>query len=818
MTPENAWRTLRRTTTAGLLPGDSVLLQRGDSWRESLTIRDSGDSLRRIKFASYGTGARPRLFGSSDGTGVSNWQSAGDSLWYCENIAQPPGMLFVNRSAMRERSSLADLAESSTWYYEASSGRVYVKLRVNPGSFEMEIAERDGIVVQGVSNIEVRDLDIQYASNGVTMQGAHDVLIENVTIHDMAYSGIFADGASTNNTVVHCAFTDWNWGISRARTAEGVAEPGAGIFLRGGENAPSVNWIIEKNSFTLSDATGRSETAAIRVSERGHALLIADNRIKGYAGVALSGVVITKPLGEQPMLIRGNEVTNCAGGAIRIEDLAAYGFSAGITLERNRVIDSAAQDETEQAVITLRTGGSFPVSLRYNTVAGTLKGEHDHDALSVRASSGVTIFHNVFYGADCGVSLKEGSEAVALNNIASGNRKCAIWRDAESTLNERHNDLDGPAIGFEPSTTSFSAEPIFAGAGKGDFQLGAGSPCRDRGEKIAGIDQETIGMAPDVGAEEYRSGTELATEPEKVTSAGLSIRAAAATTNTATIQVKYLSDLTWTSMTNGWGPAEKDKSNGEQSTGDGKTITLNGTTYAKGLGIHAPSTIKYSLAGTCTAFTAAAGMDDESGSNGSVIFQVWADGTKLYDSGTMTGVTATKPVAVNLTNRSELSLVVTDAGNGNSYDHADWADAQLTCVVPGTIPPPTSPPTPASAETYLSDLTWTSMTNGWGSVEKDKSNGEQSTGDGNTITLNGTTYAKGLGVHAGSTITYSLGGKCTAFNAAIGMDDEVGANGSVVFQVWADGTKLYDSGTMTGATATKPVAADLTGRSLLLLV
>ena len=596
----------------------------------------------------------------------------------------------MNRRAMRERNSLADMAGSSTWYYEASSGRVYVKLRMNPGRFEMEMAERDGIVLQGVSHIEIRDLDIQFASNGVAMHGAQGVLIENVTIHDTAYSGIYADEASSNNTVVLCAFTDWNGGEWRARTAEGVPEPGDGIVLRGGEKAPSVNWIIEKNSFTLSQGSERAGTAAIRVGERGHALLIADNRIKGSAGATLSGVVITKPLGEQPMLIRGNEVTNCASGGIRVEDLAAYGFSAGITLERNRVMDSAARDEAELASINLRTGGAFPVSLRYNVVAGTRKGEHDHDALSVRASMGVTILHNVFYGADCGVSLKDGSEAVAINNIASGNRKCAMWRDAESALDERHNDLDGPAIGFAPHASSFSAEPAFAGAGKGDFQLGAGSPCRDRGEEIAGIGQETIGQAPDVGVAEYGNGAERVTEPEKADAVGPPIRAAAANTNTATDQVNYLSDLAWTSMTNGWGSVEKDKSNGEQSTGDGKTITLNGTTYAKGLGVHAASTIAYSLGGKCTAFNAAIGMDDEVGASGSVVFQVWADGAKLYDSGTMTGATATKSLTADLTGRSLLSLVVTDAGDGNAYDHADWANAAITC---GTATPSSAIPT-----------------------------------------------------------------------------------------------------------------------------
>ncbi len=44
----------------------------------------------------------------------------------------------------------------------------------------------------------------------------------------------------------------------------------------------------------------------------------------------------------------------------------------------------------------------------------------------------------------------------------------------------------------------------------------------------------------------------------------------------------------------------------------------------------------------------------------------------------------------------------------------------------------------------------------------------------------------------------ALGGACSVFTAVVGLDDEVGANGSVVFQVWTDGVKRYDSGVMTG--------------------
>ena len=83
------------------------------------------------------------------------------------------------------------------------------------------------------------------------------------------------------------------------------------------------------------------------------------------------------------------------------------------------------------------------------------------------------------------------------------------------------------------------------------------------------------------------------------------------------------------------------------------------------------------------------------------------------------------------------------------------------------------------------------------------------------MTLNGATYAKGLGTHAASDVRYALGGTCSRFRASVGVDDEVGTYGSVVFQVYADATKVYDSGTMTGSTATKIVDVSIAGAGTL---
>jgi hypothetical protein len=147
---------------------------------------------------------------------------------------------------------------------------------------------------------------------------------------------------------------------------------------------------------------------------------------------------------------------------------------------------------------------------------------------------------------------------------------------------------------------------------------------------------------------------------------------------------RYLSDMNWTSATNGWGPAEKDMSNGEQAAGDGHTIILDGATFQNGLGVHAASDVRYSLAGAYSTFSAKVGVDDEVGDRGSVVFEVWADGTRLYSSGVMNGASTTKDVKLNISGKNELRLVVTNASDGADFDHADWAGA----MVDNSSPPP----------------------------------------------------------------------------------------------------------------------------------
>lgn len=141
----------------------------------------------------------------------------------------------------------------------------------------------------------------------------------------------------------------------------------------------------------------------------------------------------------------------------------------------------------------------------------------------------------------------------------------------------------------------------------------------------------------------------------------------------------YLSDLPQLSASNGYGPVEKDTSNGESAAGDGNPLTVGGEVYEKGLGVHADSTVEYYTGGACDTVTARVGVDDEKGTKGSVTFEIRADGTKAAATGVLTNAMPAQPVSADVRGAQVVTLVVTDGGDGDDSDHADWGDLRITC-------------------------------------------------------------------------------------------------------------------------------------------
>ncbi|MBL8816985.1 MAG: DUF1553 domain-containing protein [Planctomyces sp.] len=142
-----------------------------------------------------------------------------------------------------------------------------------------------------------------------------------------------------------------------------------------------------------------------------------------------------------------------------------------------------------------------------------------------------------------------------------------------------------------------------------------------------------------------------------------------------------------------------------------------------------------------------------------------------YSSPIVTKREPSVQIDVDLQGARELYLVVTDAGDGASCDHADWAETRLVT---------------SSGEMQLSELSWRSVNVTYGSVHLNQNV------QGGPIRIGGKSFSTGLGTHSTSVIAYDLPEGVLRFRATAGLDHSgtdqggCGEGASVQFRVYTE--------------------------------
>ena len=146
--------------------------------------------------------------------------------------------------------------------------------------------------------------------------------------------------------------------------------------------------------------------------------------------------------------------------------------------------------------------------------------------------------------------------------------------------------------------------------------------------------------------------------------------------NIPATKMTYLLDLRPEKVTVGWMPAGK---TWEELNGDVTLMTTlsgMGRAYNNSIYAEAPSEIVYDLGGKYKTFVAAAGLGNNSRKS-SVEFCVLVDGREKYRSPVYRCGMPVLPVVVDVPGAHELTLVVTDAGDGLVDDYSWWGEARL---------------------------------------------------------------------------------------------------------------------------------------------
>ncbi|MBN2162769.1 MAG: glycoside hydrolase family 97 catalytic domain-containing protein [Pontiellaceae bacterium] len=134
----------------------------------------------------------------------------------------------------------------------------------------------------------------------------------------------------------------------------------------------------------------------------------------------------------------------------------------------------------------------------------------------------------------------------------------------------------------------------------------------------------------------------------------------------------WLDDFTVGEISCGYSGAHAGKSISD------KPLSIGGVVFTRGVGVHAVSSGVFMNEGNASLqFKARVGVDDSTDGPGSVVFQIFGDDLKLYDSGLLRKGDAAVDVNVDLAAYKQIELRVTDGGDGINFDHADWCDARF---------------------------------------------------------------------------------------------------------------------------------------------
>jgi NPCBM/NEW2 domain/Right handed beta helix region len=367
--------------------------------------------------------------------------------------------------------------------------------------------------------------------------------------------------------------------------------------------------------------------------------------------------------GGRDILVEGNTIHDVNIG-IELASEHAGRSTRNVTARNNLVYDSTAigiaiggydrrRGSTEDCVIVNNTvvntdGVELLVQFdtRNNVIANNVivaGARHVFVENDYRENAGNVLDHNLYFSVD-------GSSTGTWQWKGVGYDDFDRW--SARSGNDRHSTF---------------ADPGFEDAAAQDFSLRAGSPAVDAGAFLAASGATDLRGDPRAQAGGIDLGAFEQTAPPP------------SPTPSIAGPVTYAGDLAWLRSSNGWGPPEVDRSNGERASDDGGPIRIGTGEFDHGIGAHAPSRIAVELDGRCSLFLADVGLDEEVGDRGSVVFEVWGDGERLAVSGIVRGPQVAVPISADLEGVGRMTLVVTPGGDGNAFDHADWGDARLAC-------------------------------------------------------------------------------------------------------------------------------------------
>lgn len=489
-----AFATLTKAESVAV-PGDTILLKRGDVWRVAWTLGISGSSGQPITFDAYGSGAQPRITGTVVKSGFALHSG---SIYKITGYASPLGsatytVLQGNTRLLRKTSTASMVAGSFYHDYAGSVLYVWMTDSSNPSTKVIEVAEQyNEVVVSGRSYLTFKNITIDGAGGqfGASMKitgGSDKIDVDTCTIEKAHYAGWWflrdvGDAASTQVRLLNSSLgnvTTQNISVEGSSTSNRVAGfTGTGNLVDGGGNT-----------------TEGQASVSIRQAS---APTWQYNEVKNFTGSFFWGGACYVDFTINSV-VQNNYHHDCTPNAMQFDDA-----SNGFLCTRNRFIQTPGVGDCVVFEAHLRADGTS--TFAHNTCVGGQSTLRFGPGSASSKETGITIKNNIISGASfaCINIDQSGSTAVASDDF-----------DNDVDYNDYY--MSGGAVfkTFDANNTyslatwrtatgwdahSVEGDPLFVDSIK--YLIANTSPAKDTGVAISGINDGYRGTAPDMGAVE----------------------------------------------------------------------------------------------------------------------------------------------------------------------------------------------------------------------------------------------------------------------------------------------------------------------------
>ena len=213
-TPSTAFKTIAKVRQLSLSSGDAVLFRRGDTFRTDTRI----DIANGVTYSAYGTGAKPKIYGSlKNYADKSIWSTTDGNIWYTTISASLAENVVFNdgESAGVRKTALANLKENGDFYFNSSNNTLYLFMnQANPGSV--------------FSSIEISSAEYLFYAMGSYVNSSYYKKNFTISNLDLRYSAThamylaFVQGANINNCAIGWMGGKYLSAGSNARFGNGI--------------------------------------------------------------------------------------------------------------------------------------------------------------------------------------------------------------------------------------------------------------------------------------------------------------------------------------------------------------------------------------------------------------------------------------------------------------------------------------------------------------------------------------------------------------------------------------------------------------------